>query len=101
MYLCRPFKKERAISSAGSEHLVYTEGVGGSNPSSPTTFLKKFIKNKFGSYQIKVVVLQSVSETKQGAKVLKKSPKKYFQNKFGLRVKKFVSLPSVQKRKGD
>ncbi len=28
----------RAISSAGSEHLVYTEGVGGSNPSSPTTF---------------------------------------------------------------
>ena len=29
-------QKERAISSAGSEHLVYTEGVGGSNPSSPT-----------------------------------------------------------------
>lgn len=28
--------KARAISSAGSEHLVYTEGVGGSNPSSPT-----------------------------------------------------------------
>ena len=27
-----------AISSAGSEHLVYTEGVGGSNPSSPTKF---------------------------------------------------------------
>ncbi len=27
----------RAISSAGSEHLVYTEGVGGSNPSSPTS----------------------------------------------------------------
>ena len=26
-----------AISSAGSEHLVYTQGVGGSNPSSPTT----------------------------------------------------------------
>ncbi len=26
----------REISSAGSEHLVYTEGVGGSNPSSPT-----------------------------------------------------------------
>ena len=26
----------RAISSAGSEHLVYTEGVGGSSPSSPT-----------------------------------------------------------------
>jgi hypothetical protein len=25
-----------AISSVGSEHLVYTEGVGGSNPSLPT-----------------------------------------------------------------
>ncbi len=31
-----------AISSAGSEHLVYTEGVGGSNPSSPT---KNFNRN--------------------------------------------------------
>jgi hypothetical protein len=28
--------KSRAISSAGSEHLPYTQGVGGSNPSSPT-----------------------------------------------------------------
>ena len=28
-------RRMRAISSAG-EHLVYTEGVGGSNPSSPT-----------------------------------------------------------------
>ena len=28
----------RAISSVGSEHLVYTEGVGGSNPSLPTKF---------------------------------------------------------------
>ncbi len=28
--------KNRAISSVGSEHLVYTEGVGGSNPSLPT-----------------------------------------------------------------
>ncbi len=26
----------RAISSVGSEHLVYTQRVGGSNPSSPT-----------------------------------------------------------------
>jgi hypothetical protein len=38
MYLCR---RIRAISSAGSEHLVYTEGVGGSNPSLPTKLLKK------------------------------------------------------------
>ena len=29
-------QKNRAISSAGSEHLVYTQRVGGSNPSSPT-----------------------------------------------------------------
>ncbi len=33
----------RAISSVGSEHLVYTEGVGGSNPSSPTKL--KFLRN--------------------------------------------------------
>jgi DNA-binding response OmpR family regulator len=33
-----PSQTLRAISSAGSEHLVYTEGVGGSNPSSPTNF---------------------------------------------------------------
>ncbi len=34
-YICRP-KTKGALSSAGSEHLVYTEGVGGSNPSAPT-----------------------------------------------------------------
>jgi putative endonuclease len=34
------FAYYRAISSAGSEHLVYTEGVGGSNPSSPTKVLR-------------------------------------------------------------
>ena len=30
------FAVPRAVSSAGSEHLVYTEGVGGSSPSPPT-----------------------------------------------------------------
>ena len=30
------FAPARALSSVGSEHLVYTEGVGGSNPSLPT-----------------------------------------------------------------
>ena len=30
----------RAISSVGSEHLVYTEGVGGSNPSAPTLIIR-------------------------------------------------------------
>ena len=29
-----------ALSSVGSEHLVYTEGVGGSNPSAPTLSTK-------------------------------------------------------------
>ena len=28
--------KERALSSVGSEHLVYTQGVRGSNPLAPT-----------------------------------------------------------------
>ena len=32
------FFKIRALSSVGLEHLVYTEGVGGSNPSAPTLF---------------------------------------------------------------
>ena len=40
MYICTRITKVArfigAISSAGSEHLVYTEGVGGSNPSLPT-----------------------------------------------------------------
>ena len=30
------FLKERAFSSAGSEHLPYKQRVGGSNPSTPT-----------------------------------------------------------------
>ena len=29
-------RKCTALSSAGSEHLVYTQRVGGSNPSAPT-----------------------------------------------------------------
>ncbi len=29
-------KIKRAVSSVGSEHLVYTQRVGGSNPSPPT-----------------------------------------------------------------
>ncbi len=51
-----------ALSSAGSEHLVYTEGVGGSNPSAPTLKIKH-LRSKFvsafllgnilaGSYQL-------------------------------------------------
>ena len=36
-YLCTRFRKERAFSSAGLEHLPYKQRVGGSNPSTPTT----------------------------------------------------------------
>ena len=40
VYICscfsEPMLAQRAISSAGSEHLPYKQGVGGSNPSSPT-----------------------------------------------------------------
>ena len=32
----RKKQKDREISSVGSEHLPYKQGVGGSNPSSPT-----------------------------------------------------------------
>ena len=58
----------RAISSVGSEHLVYTEGVGGSNPSLPTSIkipmneihrdflfskgLALALKNQFGKQKI-------------------------------------------------
>ena len=47
LYLCTRFRErnnatpsdaklERALSSAGSEHLPYKQRVGGSNPSAPT-----------------------------------------------------------------
>jgi hypothetical protein len=53
-------KKIRAISSVGSEHLVYTEGVGGSNPSSPTdeTNPANFFRGVF--YGEKIMELVSV-----------------------------------------
>jgi hypothetical protein len=45
-------RETREISSAGSEHLVYTEGVGGSNPAFPTKALEKsrafFVCSIFG-----------------------------------------------------
>ena len=34
--ILRYLRAPRAVSSVGSEHLVYTEGVGGSSPSPPT-----------------------------------------------------------------
>lgn len=38
---------KRAISSAGSEHLVYTQRVGGSNPSSPTKPFQLTVETAF------------------------------------------------------
>ncbi len=41
----RKKEKYREISSVGSEHLPYKQGVGGSNPSSPTAeSLTKFVR---------------------------------------------------------
>ena len=62
---------KRAISSAGSEHLVYTEGVGGSNPSSPTRnfnrnvgvfFMSCFIKSyKLFSFYLTTKIIHRYS----------------------------------------
>ena len=40
----------RALSSAGSEYLVYTQRVGGSNPSAPTRKRKVPKVNTFGTF---------------------------------------------------
>ena len=40
-YICIRNQATRALSSAGSEHLVYTQRVGGSNPSAPTKEVQK------------------------------------------------------------
>ena len=40
----------RAISSVGSEHLPYKQGVGGSNPSSPTTKIVRKPSMKVGGF---------------------------------------------------
>ena len=37
LYICTPFG---ALSSAGSEHLPYKQGVTGSNPVGPTSKIK-------------------------------------------------------------
>ena len=44
-YFCIAFEKQRALSSAGSEHLPYKQRVGGSNPSAPTLILNANIKS--------------------------------------------------------
>ena len=47
----------RAISSVGSEHLVYTEGVGGSNPSLPTSIKIPMNENSSGFFHFQGVAL--------------------------------------------
>ena len=37
-------RKQRAFSSAGSEHLPYKQRVGGSNPSTPTLNIGESLK---------------------------------------------------------
>lgn len=44
VYICNRFKRERARSSVGSEHLVYTQGVRGSNPFAPTSSKNPIVK---------------------------------------------------------
>jgi hypothetical protein len=46
----------RAISSVGSEHLVYTERVGGSNPSLPTKV--KSFTHREGFFVFKYILLK-------------------------------------------
>ena len=70
LYLHSLFEKlNRARSSVGSEHLVYTQGVRGSNPFAPTSstnpealprdFLFRDYKNLFfGGYEIKNTIAQ-------------------------------------------
>ncbi len=62
------YHDKRAISSAGSEHLVYTEGVGGSNPSSPTTFIN-FTDNTICIIGRLAQLVQSTSFTPRGSGV--------------------------------
>jgi hypothetical protein len=40
----------RAFSSAGSEHLPYKQGVGGSNPSTPTVKNQALIEVSVGAF---------------------------------------------------
>ena len=65
------FKQERALSSAGSEHLPYKQRVGGSNPSAPTTpkiaFLLKLDRRK--SLGRLAQLVQSVCLTSRGSGV--------------------------------
>ena len=64
------FKQERALSSAGSEHLPYKQRVGGSNPSAPTTsitFLLKLDRRK--SLGRLAQLVQSICLTSRGSGV--------------------------------
>ena len=55
----------RALSSAGSEHLVYTQRVGGSNPSAPTKDTETLLSTKGRLAQL----VQSIWFTPRGSGV--------------------------------
>lgn len=65
LYICTRIQQEGAISSAGSEHLPYKQGVTGSNPVSPTKAKSLYLK-AFGFFYL----------SKTDRKILKKLAKK-------------------------
>ena len=60
------FTPAGALSSVGSEHLVYTQGVGGSNPSAPTTNTKP-------SHKVRVFLFSLLSQFSHSFAVFKHS----------------------------
>ena len=62
-------KRNRALSSAGSERLPYKQRVGGSNPSAPTTTLNvKLLVSSIARGRLAQLV-QSVCLTSRGSAV--------------------------------
>ena len=79
----------REISSVGSEHLVYTEGVGGSNPSFPTkrkAFQMEgfFVNQMYSCYILHSLKLDSfyVGESDNVSERLKQHNSGFYQGSF-------------------
>lgn len=64
----------RAISSVGSEHLVYTQRVGGSNPSSPT----KKTETKVSVFLLKTETKAPLSGSGRNKKTVKPAQRVWF-----------------------
>jgi putative endonuclease len=52
----------RAISSVGSEHLVYTQRVGGSNPSSPTKYIPRLMWGFLLMYSVYIIYSHKIDK---------------------------------------